>query len=143
MRKGKSVQRGIATVDVVIALVLVGLVLYFLQQKGAYAWETVRIQMLKFQYSEVSSSVNEWAQGRTTAGVSMTAIKDITPSWIGDGQNNSIFGGSFTVTQGSGPYTYNISSSEIPITAGVRMQAAWDNTTYDASAKTLTVNYGL
>jgi hypothetical protein len=131
----------VAFVDMMGYLIVFGLLLYVFFTKGQYLFDSARIFVFKWQVSDVSNAVVEFSQGQTTAGVTMEKIKEITPSYIGDGSDAVIFGGSFSVTNGTDPYEYIITADAIPTGPGHRIAAGWDQATYDASAKTVSVTY--
>lgn len=143
MRRNRRLQKGFLSIEMIGVLVVLGLLAYVLFQKSEYLLDTGRMLIFKYQVGEVSSAVVEVAQGNTTAGISMDMIKSTTPTWIGDGADAVIFGGSFSVAAGTEPYSYVISADQMPVRVGHRIAAGWDQAAYDESSKIMNITYGL
>lgn len=143
LRGRKRTQKGVVSIELVGYLVVLGLLAFVVFQKSEYIYDTARIWIFKYQVGEVSSAVIEVSQGNTTAGINMDKIKYSTPTWIGDGSNAVIFGGNFSVSAGSEPYSYVVAADQIPAVVGHRIAAGWDQATYDESSKIMNVSYGL
>ncbi len=136
-------QLGLATMDAIMWLGAIFMVGAVLIAKGDYLMDTGRLFILKSQVSDIASAANEWGQGRASmTGVSMTNLQNIVPSSIGNGTGTNAFGGNFTIAAGTNPYEYIISATGIPVRAGDRAAAGYDNASYTAGTTTVAITLG-
>ncbi|HAS8195720.1 TPA: hypothetical protein I7682_17720 [Vibrio vulnificus] len=146
MRKQFTPRRkknaGITTIEFMTTLAIIGLALVFIWRYGDELMIAAKVQITKFQVSQIASAVQEHTQGGIVTGTRMTDIADILPQWIGDGSNATLFGGDFQLTDGATPFEYNIQATGTPNQAGAKLTRAYDSSTYDAGTETWTVTLG-
>lgn len=134
-------NKGFTLLEVIVVLIIGGYILSWVSEKAWEGWNRYRAADMVDQVSVITKAANsKFGKKASYSGVSMTVLKDLLPTSIGDGSGTNPWGGNYTITAGTPASTLKITVSQVPTIIGAYAATQYSNAAYASASSTLTIN---